>query len=262
MHNKLKDRIEAYQSQSDLKLLPKVPLIICVNGRGFSKITQLLDKPYCNKLAECMATITLHLCTEVDGVLFGYQHNDEIVLVVRNDQHADTTPWYDNRVQKICSITAASATSHFKNCLTQVNLNLAGDALFTSQVFMVPTIAEAINTIIYKQQHNFHTSIQFACFYELINRKYDKNAIKEMLGGMSVDEKIDLLKQECQIDYNQYPVSFRRGVAFYKAPKLIDGTMKSKWFINTEPPIFTREQSFLTNICKNGGDIFRQENLE
>jgi tRNA(His) 5'-end guanylyltransferase len=257
---KLKDRIDSYQATSDYKLLARLPIIIIVNGRSFSKLTQLLDKPYCPKFAECILSTMLRLCTEVEGALFGYQYNDEIVLVVRNDQNPDTVPWYDNRVQKISSVTAAIATMHFNDCATKLSLNLTNDPIFTSQVFAVPTIGEAINTLVYKQQYNFHASIQFACLYELI-KKHDKNAIKEMLSGLSMDEKIDLLHQECQINFNDYPVSFRRGTACYKVPKLSEESARYKWYLNPEPPIFTKDQSFLSNIFKHGSDIFRQESL-
>ena len=258
---KLKDRIESYQDSSDYKLLSRVPLIITINGRAFSKLTSFLDKPYCTKFAECMLSTTLRLCSDVDGVLFAYQHNDEIVIVTRNDQNPDTSPWYDNKIQKICSVTSSIATVHFHECAETISLNLTGDPIFTSQVFVVPNIAEAINTIIYRQQHNFHTSIQFACSYELLKNGRDKNAIKEMLGGLSVDEKIDLLNQECNIDFNQFPQAFRRGVACYKVPKVVDGNVRNKWMLNTELPIFTKDQSFLSNIFKNGADIFRKENI-
>jgi hypothetical protein len=50
-------------------------------------------------------------------------------------------------------------------------------------------------------------------------------------------------------------------MACYKVPKVVDGAMKNKWFINSELPIFTKDQSFLSNIMKNGGDIFRQESF-
>ncbi len=260
MSNKLKDRIEGYEAATDYKLLNRVPIIICVNGRGFSKVTQLLDKPYCPKFAECIASTMLRLCTDVEGALFAYQFNDEIVIITRNDQSNDTNPWYDNKLQKICSVTSAVATMHFNECADAVKLNVTGDPIFTSQVYAVPTIGEAVNTIIYKQQQNFHSSIQSACLYELI-KNYDKHTIKEMLTGLSVDEKIDLLAQECNIDFNDYPLAFRRGVAAYKVPKVSGDSMKNKWHLNPEPPIFTKDQSFLSNIFKNGADIFRQESF-
>jgi tRNA(His) 5'-end guanylyltransferase len=260
MSSKLKDRIEAYQASTDYRLLNRVPIVTCINGRGFAKATQLLDKPYCSKFAECMLSTTLRLCTDVEGSLFAYQHNDEIIVISRNDQNPDTTPWYDNKLQKICSVTSAIATMHFNDCASALSLNMTGDPIFTSQIFLVPNVAEAINTIIFKQQQNFHTSIQSACLYELI-KKYDKHAIKEMLTGLSIDEKVDLLHQECGIDFNTYPEAFRRGTACYKVPKIVENVTKHKWYLNSELPIFTKDQSFLSNIFKNGADIFRQESF-
>jgi tRNA(His) guanylyltransferase len=261
MSNKLKDRIDTYQAATDYKLLTRVPIIIVINGRSFAKVTQLLDKPYCPKFAECMLSTMLRLCTDIDGALFGYQHNDEVVIVARNDQNPDTSPWYDNKLQKICSVTSAIATMHFNECASAIQLNMTGDPIFTSQVFVVPTIGEATNTFVYKQQQNFHTSIQSACLYNLLN-KYDKNTIKDMLSGLNIEDKIDLLQQECKITYNDYPLSFRRGMAAYKVPKVVDGNMKNKWHLNNELPIFTKDQSFLSNIFKNGADIFRQESFD
>src|SRR5574337_1125488 len=43
MSNKLKDRVERYQSVTDYKMLDRVPIVICVNGRGFSKVSVVSD---------------------------------------------------------------------------------------------------------------------------------------------------------------------------------------------------------------------------
>ena len=257
---KLKDRFDSYVESSNYRLLTRVPIIICINGKSFSKITSLLEKPFSTQLAENMLSTTVKLCMEVEGALFAYQYNDEIVIVARNDQTQETSPWFNNHLQKICSITASIATQHFNNFAASTDMNLMGDAFFTSQIFVVPNIAEAINTMVFKQQHNFHISIQLACFYELL-KKYDKSTIKEMLTDLSIDEKIDLLNQECGIDFNEYPTFFRRGAACYKIPKIVDGAVKNKWIVNAELPIFTKDQSFLSNIFKSGTDIFRGGSL-
>lgn len=262
MSQTLKQRIDAYQELSDYKIMNRVPLITVINGRAFSKLTSLIEKPYCIKFAEGMLSATLKLCMEIEGALFAYQFNDEIVIVSRNDQTLETEPWYDNRVQKIASITASLATLHFKNYLGGSELELIGDPLFTSHVFPVPTIGEAINAIICKQQENLYKTIQFTCFYSLL-KKYDKNTVKEMLTGLAADEKIALLHQECGINFNKdLPLSFRRGVACYKVPQIMDGeVVKSKWNLNTELPIFVKDQGFLNNLFKNGIDLFRKENI-
>lgn len=259
LYSKLKNRIESYHDTYDFRLLNRVPVIICINGKSFSKVTSELNKPFCEKFLENMLSTTLKLCSEIEGTLFAYHFNDEIVIVVRNDQNIDTLPWFDNKLQKICSVTSSVATLHFNNVSSK--LNLINDGIFTSQIFIVPTISEAINTFIYKQQQNFHIAIQAACHYELI-KKYDKTVIKEMLQGLSTDEKIDLLHQECNVDFNKYPIVFRRGAAAYRVPKVIDSVMKSKWIINDNLPIFTKDQSFLTNIFRNNGvDIFRKNSF-
>lgn len=256
MSSKLADRIQGYQAAAETKLLPRVPVIITVNGRSFSKITSLLEKPYDAKLGQCLSNTMLKLCTEVEGAFFGFLHNDEIVILARNDQTNSTEPWFGNQPQKIASVVSSITTLHFTRCALAIELNLMGEAIFSSQVFVVPNMMEAINTLVYKQQHNFHTSIQFACFYELL-KKYDKNTIRDMLSSLTIDEKIDLLHQETQVDFNQYSDVFRRGAACYKVPKVSDGGMKTKWYVNEELPIFTKDTSFLSNITKNGVDLFR-----
>lgn len=256
MSNSLKDRVVSYQEATDYKLLNRVPIIISINGRNFSKITSLIHKPYCQSFSECMFSTTLKLCNDIEGVLFAYQYNDEICLVVRNDQNQDTLPWFDNKLQKICSVSSSIASVHFNKCANKINLNLLDDVIFKSQVFVVPNIMEAINTMIYKQQHNFHIAIQSACFYEFL-KKYNKSTIDNMLSGLSIDDKISILYQECNIDFNDYPSSFKRGAACYKAPQITNDMLKNKWTINTDLPIFTKNQSFLSNIFRMGTDIYR-----
>lgn len=246
---KLKDRIENYRQIVDSRIMPKVPIVICINGRNFAKTTQLLDKPFCKDFYECILATMLKLCSNIEGSIFAYQHNDEIVIITKNDQNIDTDPWCDNKIQKICSITSAAATLYFNEAISSLQLNTSGDSLFTSQIFGVPNQSEAINTIIYHQQQNFHTSIQSACLYNLLN-KYDKNTIKDMLNGLNIDEKIGLLLQECDINFNDYPLSFKRGAAVYKTQQIVDDNLKNKWIINDALPIFTKDQSFLTNIFR------------
>ncbi len=261
---KLKDRIAIYEDASKSKLLPKLPVIICVNGRSFSKITSLLDKPFAVSFAECMYSTLGRLVQEIDGAIFGYCFNDEIIIVARNDQSLDTSPWFDNDVQKIASAVASVATVHFNNCVIANELNLIGDAVFTASTFVVPNITEAINVMVSKQQKAMQSAVQLACLYELL-KKYDKNDIREMLMGTSYDDKVNLLAEQFNIDFNSYPQPFRRGVACYRTPTVVsfegEEKIKGKWKLNSEIPIFTKDHTFLGQIFKTGSDIFRKEHL-
>ena len=255
---KLKDRVESYQQQSDYKLLNKLPVIIILNGRSFKKTTSLLEKPYSENFVNCMLSTCLKLCSEVEGTVFCYYNNDEIMLVTRNDQTNDTSAWFDNKIQKIVSVVSSIATLHFNTIASEMNLNLIGEAHFSTKVFTVPNTSEAVNSVIFKQQQNFYQAVDLACYYEL-SKKYDKNMIKEMISGISVDEKLYILQQECGINFDDYPDIFRNGAACYKVPKLYGENLKNIWTINTEIPIFSKKQSLLSYILNNGMDIFRHD---
>ena len=149
---KLKDRIAIYEDASKIKLLPKLPVIICVNGRSFSKVTSMLDKPFAVSFAEAMYSTLGRLVQEIDGAIFGYCFNDEIIVVTRNDQTLETAPWFDNDVQKIASAVSSIATLHFNNWVNANELNLIGEAAFITNVFAVPNLTEAINVMVAKQQ--------------------------------------------------------------------------------------------------------------
>ena len=248
-----KDRISSFEENSNHKLLNKLPVIISINGRSFSKLTSLIDKPFSNQFAECMYVALSKLVQEIDGTVFGYCSNDEITIVSRNDQHNETTPWYDNNIQKISSVVSSIATLQFNNSVSMTNLPISGDPVFITNAFAVPSVYEAANVVILRQQQAIFKSINFACLYELIN-KYDKNTIKEMLVGMTFDDKVDLLMDECGVNYNDYPLSFRRGVACYRAPKTVQykeqEIVKAKWELNEEIPIFSKDEAFISGIFK------------
>lgn len=247
----LQDRISDFSERSQLNLLPKLPVITIINGRGFGKITSLLDKPYSDELAQCFYAALAGLVGEIEGAVFGYAHNDELIVVSRNDQELETMPWLDNDAQKIASIASSIATFQFSESARALDLNLLGDSVFYAKTFVVPNITEAINVLVSAQQRAAQFAIYFACFYGLLN-KFNRNDIDNMLSETTTDEKINLLKQECGINFGEYPSAFRRGVACYRAPKTVSfqGTeqIRQKWQVNTELPIFTKSRDFLGSI--------------
>lgn len=261
MSTSLKERMSSYEDTSNYKLLNKLPLVIVINGRNFNKVTSLLEKPYSSELSEVFQSTMLRLCTEIDGCIFSYHYNDEIVFIAKNDQSIDTLPWYDNKLQKINSIATSIATHHFTSYSSVMDINFFSDPIFYTSVFTLPNIQETVNFLIYKQQQNFIISMNNACYYGL-NKNYSDNEIKNMLSNLTLEEKSELLKTKCNIDFYDYSVSYKRGVAAYRIPKLTENLLKNKWAINTNLPIFSKEQNFLFHIIKNGYDVLRKEHFE
>jgi tRNA(His) guanylyltransferase len=136
----LRDRIMSYERNYDLRIMSKVPVVIVLNGRSFRKITSLLEKPFSLPLIEAFAGTSIKLMQEIDGAMFAYSFNDEIVIIARNDQTIDTTAWFDNKIQKICSATASIATSEFNRLTKLSDLQIIGDPTFTSTVFAVQAL--------------------------------------------------------------------------------------------------------------------------
>lgn len=253
MQVKAKDRMDNCANIATTRLLPKLPVIIVVNGRGFRNATALIEKPYSDKLAKGLCAAMYSLVQEIGGAVFGYQFDDEIVIISRNDQHIDTQPWCGNETQKIASIASSIATLSFNSFVAINEVDNFSSATFAGQVFVVPNLTEATNLLVSKQQQAFQSSIHNACFYELLKRNKNASDIDDLLMNTSNEDKVALLKQECGIDYNTaYPIVFRRGAAVYRRAKTVEyqgvASTKMSWAFDTELPIFTNDTGFLGEI--------------
>lgn len=257
----LKERINHYERDiSDTKLLDKLPVIIILNGRSFRKATSFLPKPFSLPFAEILCNAMIKLAHDVDGTVFTYSFNDEIIVIARNDQTVDTTPWYDNRVQKIVSAAASIATLELNKTAKTNDIPLLGEPIFTANTFVVPNIFEAMNLLISKQQQAYHTALYMATFYGLMN-KYNAETARQALVGKSQQEKLDMLLEECNIDFDAYPNAFRKGFACYRIPKIITNNgveeIRNKLVVDMDLPLFVKDKEFIENIFRHGHDVLR-----
>jgi len=235
---------EDYTEVTNYKLLHKTPIIIHFNGRGFKRVSSLLDKPFSYDLSKCFQTALYKCCIEFEGCVFGYQFNDEFIFILRNDQHKETVPWYDNSLQKILSSTTSILTYNFTLSCNSFDLSLVGDPIFIGNVFNVSKSSDCINYLIFSQNKNFIHSLNLACEYELLKLNFNKDYIYDLIKAMSVDDKKDLLLNTCNIDFLNYPIEFRRGVGCYRVKK----EEKNKWVIDNELNIFYENINMLSSI--------------
>lgn len=264
MVDSLGTRQKQYESNYDYSITRRMPIIIRVDGRSFSRVTRKLQKPYCSEFLNVMANAMLYAITEMQGAVFGYQQSDEITYVLRNDQSLEAEPWYQNRIQKMVSIAASLTTLGFNKCLqtTASKLEVVGDAIFDARVFAMPYISEVANNLIWRQQDCQKNAISGAVQTELAN-KFGKRTALKLLDKKISSEKKELLLHHCGIDFDDYyPSSFRRGVAVYKVPTIVsfnkEGEVsRNKWTLNWEIPDFVEERDFLLSILINCKDIFR-----
>lgn len=259
MTESLYDRQKSYEETFDLKLIKRLPIIIRIDGRNFSRLTRSINKPYCSKLAQAMAHAMLYVASEIDGAIFGYQQTDEFSIVLINDQN---NCWLQNKIQAMASLASSMATLSFNRYVDSIDydFDLIGDALFDATVFPVPSITEAINNMVSRQNNCAGKAISAASFVEL-GIRIGKSEAYHALQGKTPKEKREILLHECGVDFNAYPGPFKLGVAAYKAPRVIEtegGTVtKNKWVLDAQLPVFTDDPDFLNTIFRSGRDVFR-----
>lgn len=115
----LGERMKRYEAVSDLILTPRMPCVVRFDGKGFHQWTRRIHavKPFDAHLHDVMATTTLRLCAEIQGVVIAYTQSDEISLVLQDYFGLDTEPAFGKRLQKLVSITASLATARCTNTL-------------------------------------------------------------------------------------------------------------------------------------------------
>jgi tRNA(His) 5'-end guanylyltransferase len=207
-----------------------------------------------------MAGTMIKLCQEIDGAFFGYTFSDEIVIISRNDHSIEANQWCSGRIQKIASLSASLATLELSKLTKQRDLEIFGDAVFYAETFVVPNFTEAINTIVLKQQQAFYAAVSNACFYELA-KNHNIETVRETISNKSIGEKLDILAEHCQINFDDYYAPFRRGAACYRAPQIIQShgqeEIRNKLTVDMELPVFSKDRGFLETIFRGGRDILR-----
>ena len=254
-----------YESNYDYQIMDRVPIIINVNGRNFGRLTKRLDRPFDKSLINVFKNTLIQTIQSIDDAVFGFQYSDDFTFVLRNDFTTNQTSWYLNKIQDINSVvTSLVSTNFFKNVVLEDDLNeLDGDGIFKTKVFALPSLTEVVNHLVWKQQLCYGDAI-FRAAYSELTKEYGKAEANKLLLNTKLDDKIEFLKNDCNIDYESfYPKSYRLGVAAYKAPKIIktqnEDIQKNKWITDSNLPSFLLDNNFLFNIIKSGHDVFRAE---
>ncbi|MCQ2379082.1 MAG: tRNA(His) guanylyltransferase Thg1 family protein, partial [Victivallaceae bacterium] len=199
-------RMKKFEGCYDLRIAPRFPVIVRIDGRAFHAWTKKThcERPFDEKLMRLMAETTKFLCENVDGCVFGYTQSDEISLLLRDDQSYDSTPWFDKRVQKIVSVSASIATSYF----TENNpFGKKIPAFFDARVFALPP-QEVRGYFIWRQNDASKNSLSM-----LAQSLYPHTEL--------VGKKRDQLQELCfckGFNWNDLPTPKKRGYAVRRRP--------------------------------------------
>lgn len=243
-------RFSDYESNYDFSLMKKVPVIIRVSGRSFNSVTRDLEKPYCPVMSGLMGSTMVKTISQIDGAVFGYHHSDEINFILRNDQSLNTDPWFGNKIQKLCSMSASMVTYNFLDLFYSLDNqpDLIGNIYFDSVVFAVPDESEAANYLVSRQNQSISNALRKSMSYLL--RAKDKQYQTQLLSSVlkkSTQDQIDFHNSKFGVDfYKAYPLYFRNGLSSYKVPKFDeDSEKRNKWGLDFETPSFVEKRSWV-----------------
>ena len=233
------DRMKTYERLAESQLIPNLPIVVRLDGKSFSKYTSRLERPYDLKLIELMQNTCKHLMKISHNIKVAYQQSDEITLIISNDY--DNPVEYSGRVQKLCSILAAECSVYFATHAYILENALHDHPVFDCRIFNVPDWVEASNAVLWREQDATKNSIQLAG---------QSNFSHKEMQGLNNNQVQEKLLLEKNINWNDYPASFKRG-SYIKREKYFDPNL------NTE-----RSHFVVKDFCQPLSKFTLEERLE
>lgn len=261
MNDQLGDRMKAfYEDRFRYKLPCRTHTIIRIDGKAFHSYTKGLVKPFDDQLISDMNETAKYLCENISGAKFAYVQSDEISIVITDFDQLNTQAWFDNNLQKMCSVSASLATEkfnklrtifHFKNQYSGDDsyddmidiLSKTPTATFDSRVFQISYIHEVINYFMWRQQDAIRNSVSSVAQARYSTKELNKKKVKDMLVMLKNDND----------DWNDYPLGRKQGRLIIKETVVVNpGTDKAtdrrKWVIKDAPNFLAEKQLFINTI--------------
>lgn len=246
-----------YEKIPKTKLMCRCPAVIRIDGCHFHTFTRGFQKPFDRVLMESMQQTMKYLCENIQGCVFGYTQSDEISLILVDYKKLNSEAWFDNEVQKMCSVSASMSTMAFNKFFNDNYDNWGRDnfpdwdlggtneivdkdllnisktywkaidkgALFDSRCFNIPK-EEVTNLIYWRQLDAMRNSVNMVGF---------ANFSKKKMHGKSTSKVKEMLYNVKRIDWDKdFPTDCKRGSCCIKDEN-------GKWFIDKEIPIFKGE---------------------
>ena len=150
-------RMKSYEAQFDQTLPLDKPIILRLDGHGFSRFTSHFARPFDERIHTAMISTCANLLHFFPRATVAYTQSDEITLVFPEGVQS-----FNERVQKLCSLSASYCSVRFNKHLAEALKaipkpevkgdveEVLGTAHFDARFFPVPDIAEALNNLIWR----------------------------------------------------------------------------------------------------------------
>jgi tRNA(His) 5'-end guanylyltransferase len=154
-------------------------------------------QPFDPRFGKMMVKVASHVLTlpDVDG-LYGFAEHGEVSLLVRARDE-------ERSARELLTRMAAEASA-------KLSVLLGAVATFDAVLYEFPSPHLVLGFYRWRQHEAVALALDGYCAYVLIRSGADPEGVANILGGLGVDEKMEILRQN-QIDYAELPVWQRRG---------------------------------------------------
>lgn len=264
----LANRMKEYEKRNRYYLQRRLPVIIRLDMRAGHTYTRGFQRPFDEVFMKTMQETAKYLCENVMNCKIAYVQSDEISLLLIDYEKLNTEPFFEYRVDKLCSITASMATMAFNklfsdntqdflyNCCydpktenygdevvkgkeqdyeraTQIYMKRLYNAMFDARAFNIPK-EEVTNNFYWRQLDASRNSIQMVGHANFSHKE---------LQNKSCNDIQDMLMTQKGINWNDFPTYQKRGSCVVK---------EEYWVDNKGNEV---ENDFITDINEPVGDI-------
>ena len=241
----LGDRMKGfYENAYRIYLTRRTPVVIRIDGKAFHTFTRKFKKPYDMVFKETMWKTAKYLCENIQNARLAYVQSDEISILLIDYNKFTTSAWFDNNIQKICSVSSSMATMAFNKFFMETAMDYVGEqkinqeqyekylkkfhmAMFDSRAFNLPE-SEVCNYFLWRQNDATRNSI------EMLGRVYFSDKELHKVNCKGIQDKLMLKKG---VNWNDCPTFFKRGVCVEKK--------EGEWVIDKEIPIFSQNRNYV-----------------
>lgn len=172
-----------YEKRGDHKLIRRIPVIIRLDGKAFHTLTRKhckdkFDEHFYISMLESVKS----LFDKIQGLKCAYFQSDEVSLLLTDFDSFETEAWFDYKLSKIESISAAMMSVIFTK-------NFGHEAFFDSRARNYPK-EEVNNYFVWRQQDCRRNSVQVLAQKYFSHKELHKKNTKDSI-SMLLDKGIN-----------------------------------------------------------------------
>lgn len=200
----LSDTHKKYESMNQQYFMDELPIMVRLDGRGFSKFTKDMEKPFDANFAECMKSAAVE-CLKECNALVAYTGSDEITLII-----PPFSNYFGGRKSKIETILASTATAAFIVRLAELMpKKVIGLPKFDARAWQYPNEELCVESLLWRETDCTRNSLSMVC---------QKYFTQKQLEGAGTARQHDLL-HKIGVNWATFEDHYKRGTYFAKRSK-------------------------------------------